>query len=117
KNKASKQIISQQTAENIFNILSDNNARLPAFGHSSDFEFGSNKIAIKTGTSNDDKDNVAMAFSKDLVVGVWVGNNNGESMDNIASGYVGATNIMHTVVNKELTDLANTNNNSKISIK
>ena len=104
--KDTLQVISPQTATNIFNILSDNNARLPAFGHSSDFDFGPNQVAIKTGTSNDDKDNVAMAFNKDFVVGVWIGNNNGESMNNIASGYVGATSIMHTVVTKVLDNIA-----------
>ncbi len=108
KPEAAKQIISSQTANSIFKILSDNNARRPAFGYSTDFDFGANQVAIKTGTSNDNKDNVAMAFTKDFVVGVWVGNNNGESMNNIASGHVGATNIMHTVVVKMLDNTAST---------
>lgn len=106
KSEATKQVISQKTANSIFTILADSNARRPAFGYSTDFDFGANQVAIKTGTSNDNKDNVAMAFTKDFVVGVWVGNNNGESMNNISSGFVGATNIMHTVVTKVLDNLA-----------
>ncbi len=108
KSEAAKQIISPQTASDIFKILADNNARRPAFGYSTDFDFGDNQVAIKTGTSNDNKDNVAMAFTKDFVVGVWVGNNDGESMNNISSGHVGATNIMHTVVTRVLDNIANT---------
>ncbi len=114
KSESHQQIISPNTAKSIFNILSDTNAKLPAFGHSADFDFGANQVAIKTGTSNDNKDNVAMAFTQDFVVGVWVGNNNGESMDNIASGYVGATNIMHTVVTKVLDNIAKEKANNSL---
>lgn len=100
------QIVSSDTSRKIFDILSDNNARLAAFGRSSQLEFANTQVAIKTGTSNDNKDNVAMAFTPDFVIGVWVGNNDSSSMWNIASGYVGATNIMHSIAQRVIDTIA-----------
>ncbi|MFN8451839.1 MAG: transglycosylase domain-containing protein [Anaerolineae bacterium] len=57
------------------NILSDNEARTPAFGAASPLNvsgYGS-LVAAKTGTSNDNRDLWTMGFSSNAVVGVWVG--------------------------------------------
>jgi len=36
--------------------------------------------AVKTGTSSDFRDNWVISYHPDLVVGVWVGNNDNSSM-------------------------------------
>lgn len=99
-----EQVVSSQTAQTIYEILSDPKARMAAFGAPSFFNFQGKKVAIKTGTSNDVKDNVAIAFSPDFVIGVWVGNNNGDAMQNVISGYSGASSIMHTATTKVLSE-------------
>lgn len=99
-----EQVISPRVAQNLTSVLSDSNARAPMFGRPQFFNFGNTPVAIKTGTSNDIKDNVAVAFSSDFVVSVWVGNNDGKSMVNILSGYSGASQIMHAAASKVLND-------------
>lgn len=95
-----QQIISPKTARQIFTILSDSNARMAMFGSSSQFYFNGEKIAIKTGTSDNTRDNTAFAFNDSFVIGTWMGNNDNSPMYNVASGYVGATSIMHDVALK-----------------
>jgi len=100
-----KRILSEKTAQNLYDILSDREARLSMFGYSPQFEFGNETIAIKTGTSNDNKDNTAFSFSPNVVVGTWMGNNDNSSMFNVASGYVGSSSLMHDITEKVLEDI------------
>ena len=86
-------IFSEQTAYLITDILSDNNARAPAFGLNSPLSV-SFPLAAKTGTSKDYKDNFTMAYTARWTIGVWVGNFNAEPMQKI-SGITGAGPIMH----------------------
>jgi len=76
----------------INNMLSDNNARSIAFGTRSLLNMGDG-VAVKTGTTNDQRDNWAIGWSKDIIVGAWVGNNDNTSMKRVASGVTGATPI------------------------
>ncbi len=57
------------------NILSDNEARTPAFGANSPLNVNgyAGLVAAKTGTSNDNRDLWTMGFSSNMVVGVWIG--------------------------------------------
>jgi penicillin-binding protein 1C len=80
----------------IADILSDNNAREPAFGAVSALRFDF-PVACKTGTSTDFRDNWAMAYTPEFTVGVWVGNFNGAPMREV-SGVTGAAPIMHDVM-------------------
>jgi penicillin-binding protein 1A len=43
-------------------------------------------VAGKTGTSSDYRDAWFVGFTKDLVVGVWVGNDDGEPMERVSGG-------------------------------
>ncbi len=95
-------VLSSKTAQSIYDILSDGGARAPAFGRSYQFEFQGRKVGIKTGTSNDNVDNTAFAFMPSMVVGTWMGNNDNTPMYNIASGYVGASAIMHSITQQAL---------------
>ena len=72
----------------ISSILSDNQARTPAFGPDSVLNLPFS-AAAKTGTTNDFRDNWTVGYTPDLAVGVWIGNADYSSMQNI-SGVMGA---------------------------
>ena len=69
-------------------ILSDNQARVPTYGTNSVLNLPF-QVAVKTGTSNDSRDNWTLGFTPDLAVGVWVGNADYTSMLN-TTGVTGA---------------------------
>ena len=77
----------------ITDILSDNVARTPMFGSDSPLNLG-RPAAAKTGTTNDFRDNLAVGYTPDLVVGVWVGNSDNAPM-NGSTGVTGAAPIWH----------------------
>ena len=97
-----KQVLSEGVAYLIWHILSDNNARLPAFGTRNFLSIPDYKIAAKTGTTDSKRDNWTLGFTPSYAVGVWVGNNNNDPMNNrLASGLSGAApmwNRIFTVV-------------------
>ncbi len=84
----SEPIIDPRVAYLITHILSDNSARLPAFGDHSALEIGW-PAAAKTGTTTDYRDNWTMGFTPNLTVGVWVGNADNTPMIKV-SGITGA---------------------------
>lgn len=96
------QVVAPQTASTIFDILSDAGARQSAFGRPAYFNFSRDKVALKSGTSNDLRDNVTFSFTPSFVVATWVGNNDATSMRHVASGYSGASVIMHKITNQLL---------------
>lgn len=80
--------IDPRVAYLITDILSDTNARLPAFGDHSALQIG-RPAAAKTGTTTDFRDNWTMGYTPDVVVGVWVGNADNTPMVNV-TGVSGA---------------------------
>ncbi len=68
-----QQIVRAEHTYLITSILSDNEARTPAFGPNSVLSLPF-QAAAKTGTTNDFRDNWTMGYTPDLAVGVWVGN-------------------------------------------
>lgn len=80
----------------INHILSDDSARAIAFGTNSRLNV-SPYVAVKTGTTNDQRDNWAIGWSSELLVGVWVGNNDNSAMKQVASGVSGATPIWQRI--------------------
>lgn len=93
------QTISQTTAYLISDILADNNARAPAFGTNSVLNIRKTKVAVKTGTSNDLRDNWTIGYTDNFLVSTWVGNNNNTPMSTIASGITGASPIWSKIIN------------------
>lgn len=77
----------------ITDILSDNNARIPAFGEGNVLEIG-RPAAAKTGTTTDWRDNWTVGYTPELVAGVWVGNADNTPMKDV-SGITGAGPIWH----------------------
>lgn len=77
---SSKQVMNKEGAYLISDILSDNNARAPIFGSS--LTVPGHRVAVKTGTTNDDRDAWTIGYTPDVVMGVWVGNNDNTAMAN-----------------------------------
>lgn len=74
-------ILPAKPAQLITDILSDNTARTPIFGSSSLLFFPDRKVAAKTGTTQDFRDGWVVGYTKDIVTGVWVGNNDNSPMN------------------------------------
>ncbi len=85
------QVIRADHAYLINSILSDNDARTPMFGSNSVLNLPF-QAAVKTGTTNDYRDNWTIGYTPDLAVGVWVGNADYTPMQG-TSGVTGAAPI------------------------
>jgi penicillin-binding protein 1C len=96
------QLVKPQHAYLLTNILADNVARTPAFGPNSALVL-SRPAAVKTGTTNDYKDNWTIGYTPDLLTGVWVGNADNTAMEHI-SGVTGAGPIWHNFMEQALAD-------------
>jgi membrane peptidoglycan carboxypeptidase len=80
-------------------ILSDPFARVMEFGTNSALEIPGIKASVKTGTTDNKKDNWADGYTPDFVVIVWVGNNDNTPMNQaLASGITGAAPIWHRMM-------------------
>ena len=90
--------MSPKTAFIISDILSDNLARASAFGYNSVLNIKKAKVAVKTGTSNDLRDNWTIGYTPDFLVATWVGNNDNSPMSYVASGVTGASPIWAKIV-------------------
>lgn len=86
-NTRSKRVQSEQASYLIANILSDNNARAPTFGSS--LNISGRSVAVKTGSTDNNKDAWTIGFTPSLAVGVWVGNNENEVMSSGGSAMAG----------------------------
>jgi membrane carboxypeptidase/penicillin-binding protein PbpC len=94
----------------ITDILKDNSARAPAFGHSSYLVIPNHpEVAVKTGTSNNLRDNLTVGYNQDYLVAVWVGNNDNSPMARIASGITGASPIWNRIFSALLANTASKN--------
>ncbi len=93
-----KQVLSPGEAFLINSILSDNTARLITFGENSLINIKGRSIAVKTGTTNDRRDNWTVGWTRDSVVGVWVGNNDNSQMKEVTSGVSGAAPIWRRIM-------------------
>lgn len=98
-----RQVLDPQIAFEIASILSDNNARSMIFGAHSQLYFPNRSVAVKTGTTSDNKDAWSVGFTPSISVAVWVGNNNGKVMRAGADGSIVAAPIFHTFIDKALT--------------
>ena len=73
-----KEGVSAAGAYLLTNILADQNARSYMFGSS--LNVPGKTVAVKTGTTDDNRDAWAIGYTPDITIGVWVGNNNNEMM-------------------------------------
>lgn len=100
-----KKVLSEETAFLISHILLDNNARSAAFGARSALNIVGKTVAVKTGTTDEKRDNWTFGYTPSYVVGVWVGNNDNSPMNPaIASGITGASPIWNDIMTYVLKD-------------
>lgn len=100
-----EEIIDPRVAFILTDILSDNQARAPAFGVRSALVIPNHpEVAVKTGTSNNLKDNLTVGYNQDYLVAVWVGNNDSSPMSRVASGITGAAPIFNKIMSALLAD-------------
>jgi len=89
-------VFSEQIAWLLSDILSDAQARAPAFGWAGPLRLPF-PCAAKTGTSKDFRDNWTIGYTQEYTVGVWVGNFDGTPMRRI-SGITGAAPLFRDVM-------------------
>ena len=83
----SKRVQSSEASFIISDILSDNTARAPSFG--SRLNIPGRDVAVKTGSTDDNRDAWTMGYTPSIAVGVWVGNNENEVMTSGGSAMAG----------------------------
>lgn len=88
----------------ISDILSDNRARTPTFGPRSLLYLPDSRVPVKTGTTNQLRDNWTIGYTPDFLVAVWVGNNDNSPMSYVASGITGASPIWRQITDYLLKD-------------
>ncbi|HKZ70763.1 MAG TPA: Ig-like domain-containing protein, partial [Anaerolineales bacterium] len=91
-----QQVLSEQLAYLITDVLADEEARLGAFGRPNPLELG-RPAAAKTGTTNDFVDNWTLGYTPQIVGGVWVGNTDSTPMEKV-TGLTGAAPIWHAIM-------------------
>ncbi|MFZ2555424.1 MAG: penicillin-binding protein [Minisyncoccia bacterium] len=86
--KAESRVLDPQVARLVNDVLSDNEARTPAFGANSALYFPGFNVAAKTGTTNDYVDAWIVGYTPGLAVGAWAGNNDATSMEKRVAGLI-----------------------------
>lgn len=121
KEVSKKQVLNPEVAFIISHILLDNNARLITFGVNSYLNISGRTIAVKTGTTDDKRDNWTIGWTPSVLVATWVGNNDNSPMGNVASGVTGAAPIWRRIIlealkNKPSEDFAKPNDVIAVTI-
>lgn len=93
---APTQVMDAAASFMVADILSDRGARAITFGLDNPLSLPF-WAAVKTGTSKDMRDNWCVGFSQRYTVGVWVGNINGDPMQDV-SGITGAAPVWGQVM-------------------
>jgi membrane peptidoglycan carboxypeptidase len=85
-------------------IMSDDQNRCLIFGCNSALHWRDRTVAAKTGTTDNFKDAVTIAFTPDIAVGLWVGDvlNNNYTMVQGADGVFVASPAVHSFVSQAL---------------
>ncbi len=98
------QVIDNNIARTVTDILSDNSSRAYIFGENSPLILPDRPVAAKTGTTNEWVDGWTIGFTPSVVTGVWVGNNNNKPMAQKADGVLTAAPIWRAYMLRTLKD-------------
>ncbi len=99
KKRNGEKVLSSEASYLISHILLDNNARSLAFGPNSWLVIPGRTVSVKTGTTDQKRDNWTVGYTPSVVVGVWVGNNDNTPMNQgISSGVTGASPIWNRIM-------------------
>ncbi|MBN1966104.1 MAG: pre-peptidase C-terminal domain-containing protein, partial [Anaerolineae bacterium] len=96
-----QQVIQPEHAYLVTSILSDDEARATEFGRGSVLNIPGYNVAVKTGTTNDNRDNWTIGYAPNVVVGVWHGNTDNSPMAG-TSGFIAAAPIWNAVMHAVL---------------
>ncbi|MBI2622373.1 penicillin-binding protein [Candidatus Microgenomates bacterium] len=100
-----KKILPESVAFILSHILLDNGARSAAFGESSFLVVPGQQVSVKTGTTDDKRDNWTIGWTPSILAAAWVGNNDNSPMDpTLASGITGAAPIWNRIMRQALKD-------------
>ena len=95
---ATQRVVDPKLNYLLVDVLSDNVARLAAFGYNNSLELPDERpVAAKTGTTNNYWDAWTVGFTPQLVTGVWVGNADNTPMNRVA-GANGAAPIWNKIM-------------------
>jgi len=103
-----KQIISPQYIQLVNKILTDRQTGVDQFGMKSNLNIANIPVAVKTGTSREFHDSWTVGYTKDFVVGVWIGNTENTAMDSV-SGADGAGKIWNEIMQLMINSKYSTN--------
>jgi penicillin-binding protein 1C len=84
-----REVLPKNSALTISDILADNIARTPTFGANSVLLIPGKNVAVKTGTTNNNKDAWTIGYTPSVAVGVWAGNNDNKPMKKGGSAVAG----------------------------
>lgn len=105
KPKVGKEILPPEVTYLISHILLDNNARIAAFGENSLLVIPRHAVSVKTGTTDDKRDNWTIGYTPGFLTVVWVGNNDNTPMHPyLTSGITGAAPIWNKIMTYVLKD-------------
>lgn len=90
-------VISKETAFLINHTLSEHSYRVKSFGVNSPINFPF-RVAVKTGTSKDYRDNTIIAYNKRYTIGIWAGNFEGYSMLALPSARGAGSIMKHAIL-------------------
>lgn len=97
-----KKVLPDGVAFIISDILADNGARVVAFGQNSELRIPGQTVSVKTGTTNDYKDNWTIGYTPSFLVATWVGNSDATKMSGLVSGITGAAPIWNNIMSEIL---------------
>lgn len=98
-----KRVLSEDISFLISHTLLDNASRKEVFGERSYLVVPGKTVSVKTGTTDDKRDNWTIGYTPSIVTGVWVGNNDNSPMNpKLASGATGAAPIWNRIMREAL---------------
>jgi penicillin-binding protein 1C len=93
-----QKVLPEGVAYIISDILADNGARLLEFGDNSQLKIKGQTVSVKTGTTNDFRDNWTIGYTPSFLVATWVGNSDNTQMSGLVSGITGAAPIWNDIM-------------------
>ncbi len=73
-------VLPANTALTVSDVLKDEQARIPTFGARSVLYIPGRDVAVKTGTTNNNRDAWTVGYTPSIAVGAWAGNNDNTPM-------------------------------------
>lgn len=92
-------VLSPQVAFIMSDILADGRARSLAFGSNSPLTIPNHRVSVKTGTTDNKRDNWTVGFNDKYTVATWVGNNDNTPLSQaFTSGITGAAPMWNKIM-------------------